>query len=46
MENFFIRPSLVDGWSAEKKQFLLNSFIATVITGVKIPLDDRLMLFP
>ncbi len=44
MENFFIRTSVVDGWTAEKKQFILSSFIATVFTGVRIPFDDRLML--
>lgn len=46
MENFFIRPSLVDAWSLEKKQFVLNSFVATIFTGVRIPLDERLSLFP
>lgn len=44
MENFFIRTSVVDGWSIEKKQFILSSFIATAFTGVTVPLDERLML--
>lgn len=46
MENFFMKPSIVDAWGDEKRVFIESAYETSVKLGQEVPLDDRLMLFP
>ena len=44
-ENFFIRPSLVDSWSKEKRKHVEQSFISTIRDGAILAPSKELNLF-
>jgi hypothetical protein len=44
-ENFFISPSHLDGWSAEKRKAIEDAFVGTVIRGQSATPSPNLMLF-
>ncbi|MBB2693086.1 UNVERIFIED_ORG: hypothetical protein GGI63_004021 [Rhizobium esperanzae] len=44
-ENFFIAPSHLDGWHAEKRKAIEDAFVGTVIHGQPATPSPELMLF-
>lgn len=44
-ENFFLRPSHVDGWSAAKKHIIQESYFSTVTKGAFLKARPEYMLF-
>ncbi|MBB3946982.1 hypothetical protein GGQ73_002946 [Rhizobium skierniewicense] len=44
-ENFFLRPSHVDSWSAEKKNLIQESYFSTVTKGAFLKAQPEYMLF-
>ena len=44
-ENFFLRPSHVDSWSAEKKTFIQEAYFSTVKQGAYLKVQPEFMLF-
>lgn len=44
-ENFFVSPSHVDGWAAEKRKAIEDAFVGTVIHGQPAKPSPDLMLF-
>jgi len=45
VENFVLSPTFFDGWSAEKKEKIKGTFVATIFDASAIKDDDDLMLF-
>ena len=46
MENFFIKPSVVEAWSDDKRKFIEMAYELNVKGGVDVGLEPQLMLFP
>lgn len=44
-ENFFVSPTHVEGWSAEKRKLVEEVFVGTVIRGETAKPSPDLMLF-
>jgi len=44
-ENFFLRPSHVDSWSAEKRAFIQKAYFSTVKDGAFLAPEPEYMLF-
>lgn len=45
-ENFFIKPSVAQGWGDDKRKFIETAYQQSAATRVEVNLDPRLMLFP
>ena len=45
IENFVLRPSIVDSWPAAKAEAIKAAFIRTVLSGHKVPNTPEMMLF-
>lgn len=44
-ENFFLSPSHIDGWPAEKRKVIEDAFVGTVLNGQSAKPSPDLMLF-